>query len=1103
MTFNMRIIHPLIGTAAIVGIWLCMSISAAAQETSGALQGSIRYNDSNALPGATVLAIHLPSGTRYTTTSSTTGHYYLPGLRIGGPYRLEVSYTGMETAIRDSITITLGEAVPVNLSLTDKAAQLSAAVVSAAAKKAPVANIYGAGQNFSREQLRDMPTINRSFTDMTRQMPQSNKDNSFEGTNFRYNNVTIDGAINNDAIGFSPSLGGQTGTSNMPGSSTRTSPISLDAIEDMQVYLAPFDVTVGNFTGGSVNAVTRSGTNRVTGSVYAYAGNSLITGPDNAGGQGRMPSAYHNYQTGFRIGFPLIKNKLFFFTNEEITRRVDPTQQVAGSAAESGILSLADAEAIQAAMIKRYGAKADPGTYGQYNIYSRSNKFFNRLDWNLGPHSQLAVRNNTISSQAVNLERDQEDFKFGSIAYQQVNNQSSTVAELKSRFAGNWFNDAIAGYTAIHDYRNPFSDPAFPQVEIVGRTPGTTIFLGTDREASIFNMYQKTFELTDNLSWNLGRHHLLVGTHNEFYSINYGFVNSWNGRVSYPSIQAFLDNNPNRVRGSYNYIDNTRDYILSHPVAVFHINFYSAYLQDELQITDKFKVTTGFRADYSVVPTKQILSEKTTGALTDPFFGTTYTYTPMNQITGNYLSRVQVSPRLGFNYDIKGDKSLVVRGGTGIFTGRIPFAWLGYAFYNNGDSYGAYDENTNAGTVAFAPGSDPLRFNSRQGIAPFATANGQVVDNAQAGKSQADLVDNHFVMPQVWRTSLALDYTDHWGINYSFEGVYTQVIKDVKFQQINLQDKPSYYVYDTASNLQKQPIYPSGGVNPYYANAYEMSNTSLGFRYSLTGKVRKRFASGWDLMVAYTYGQSKDIANGVRNSMESNWQLNQALVPNDPHLAWSNFDIRHRIVSNITYRVIWAKNVVSTFSVFFSSQSGSPYTYGFVNYNVQNTPQQVGLAYIPNRGEAVNFFQSGKDASGNVLTAQQQADQFNAFIDQDKYLSDRRGKFTERNGARTPWNTQADLHFAQDVGLGRRSNQVVTLTVDIMNVTNLLNKEWGWVFFSPNTYNSTASVGLVPYIPAQTSQGYPIYQYQNPGKPYSVDFMNSRWQMQLGLRYSF
>ena len=1099
----MRIAHYINRLAVLLGLGFCFCLSASAQETSGALQGRILYNNKEPLAGATVVVVHEPSGTRYTTTSSRTGNYYLPGLRIGGPYEIQVSFTGMETQIRDSVQVTLGDAVTINISLTDKKVQL-ADVVVLAGKRAPAANIYGVGQNISREQIRDMPSISRSITDITRMVPQSSKDNSFEGTNFRYNNVTIDGAINNDAIGFTPSLGGQTGTSNMPGSSTRTTPISLDAIEDMQVYVAPYDVTLGNFTGGSVNAVTRSGTNRVSGSVYLYGGNALTTGHDNANDGKKMPSAYHTYQAGYRVGFPLVKDKLFFFTNEEITRRVDPIQQEAGTAASSGILSLADADSIQASTIRRYGQKANPGTFGQYNIYSNSNKFFNRLDWNLDSHSQLVVRNNSISSEALNLERNQEDFRFGSIAYQVVNSQTSTVAELKTRFARKWFNDAIVGYTAMHDQRNPTSDPAFPQVEIVGRTPGTTIFLGTDREASIFNMKQKTMELTDNLSWNLGKHHLLLGTHNELYNIDYGFVNSWNGRISYPSIEDYLDNNPTRVRGSYNYTDNTRPYIMAHPGAVFHINFYSAYFQDEMQLTDKFKVTVGFRGDYSDVPQKQILSEKTTSALTDPFYGTTYTYTPMNKITGDYLGRIEVSPRLGFNYDIKGDKSLVVHGGTGIFSGRIPFAWLGYAFYNNGNTYGAYDQNVINGTSQFAKGTDPMNFSSTQGIAPFAEANGQLVNNPQAGKSQADLVDNRFVMPQEWRTSIALDYTDKRGIKYSFEGLYTQVIKDVKFQQINLQDNPSYYVYDTAANLKKQPIFPSGGGNPYYANAYEMSNTALGYRYSLTAKVSKKFSSGWDLMAAYTYGHSEDISNGVRNSMESNFQLNQALNPNNPTLANSNFDIRHRIVSNISYRINWGGRTTTTFTVFFSAQSGNPFTYGFVNYTIQNTPQQLSLAYIPNKGETINFFQNTTDGNGNVVTAQQQAAAFDAFIDGNKYLSTRRGTFTERNGARTPWNNQADFHFAQDFGLGGvRSRQVLTFTVDIINVTNLLDKNWGWIFFSPNTYNSTASIGLQPYIPAQTSQGYPIYLFQNPGRPYSVDFFDSRYQMQLGVRYSF
>jgi hypothetical protein len=257
-------------------------------------------------------------------------------------------------------------------------------------------------------------------------------------------------------------------------------------------------------------------------------------------------------------------------------------------------------------------------------------------------------------------------------------------------------------------------------------------------------------------------------------------------------------------------------------------------------------------------------------------------------------------------------------------------------------------------------------------------------------------------------------------------------------------------------------------------------------------------------MVAYTWGRAKDISNGVRNSMESNWQLNQSLNPNNPAPANSNFDIRHRIVGNITWRIPWLQKLASTFSLFVNAQSGSPYTYGFINYTVQNTPQQVSLAYIPYEAEAINFFRD-YTKEGVLIKAADQAGAFNDFINSDHYLSKRRGQFTERNGARTPWNVQADFRFSQDFSFRSANNvqHVITFTYDIINLTNLLNKNWGWVYFSPNTYNATASVGLLPYIPARSSQGYPLYQFVNPGKPYSTDAFASRWQMQFGMRYSF
>ena len=1068
-----------------------------AQETNGSLSGKVTDEKNQTQQGASVEAVHAPSGTRYGTTTGTNGSFYLPGLRIGGPYTVTVTMVGKAIQKKDNLLVRLGEPLLLNFILADAGAELSAVTVKASARGGR-ANVYGAGQNISRTQVSGMPTVSRSIQDITKLVPQSTKDNSFAGTNFRYNNVTIDGAINNDAIGFSPSAGGITGSSGMPGSSTRTNAISLDAIEDMQVYLAPFDVKIGNFTGGSINAVTRSGTNKVTGSVYGFGRNAAITGSDKAGSLGKMNSSFYDYQAGARLGFPIVKNKLFFFTNEEITRRRDPSQLVAGSTETNKILSLADANDIRNSTLQRYGAAFDPGTAGNYDASSRSYKFFNRIDWNIDSRNQLSVRNNTIFSKSMNMDRDQQDFRFSSMAYEQENNQSSTVLEWKSRFNNELSNSFIAGYSVVHDKRTPSADPSLPQVQIMGRTPGTTIYLGTDREASIFDMKQRTIEITDNLTLRKNKHTFLFGTHNELYHIDYGFVNAWNGRVDYLSIEDYKNNIPYRVRGSYNFNNNNRDYILANPEAQFNVNMFSAYVQDEIQLTEKLKITPGLRADYTMLPTRPALSEQTKNAYTDDYFGNTYSYTPMNRITNNYLNKVQLSPRLGFRYDWNGDQSVILRGGTGLFTGRIPFAWLAYAYYNNGINYGSFDQKADA--KVFVPGTDPLKPGAN-GIAGFLAQNGAVLDNKSAGKTQVDLVDNGFVMPKVWRTNVAVDYVHPSGYKFGVEGIVTKTMKDVSFQQVNIKDDPRYYGYDTE---RQQPVF-SGTVDPHFSNAYLLSNTGKGYRYSITGTLSRSYAFGLNASVAYTYGASKDVSNGIRNSMESNWQLNQGLNPNNPGLAWSNFDIRHRLVVNVGYTKAWNAGWKTIATLFVTAQSGSPFTYGIVNNSVQGLPQQVSLAYIPKAEDAIRFFQDYKNAVGATITAADQAQAFNNYVDNDKYLRSRRGNFTERNKGRTPWNIQADLHLAQEYHLSRNaSGHFITLSVDVINLTNLLSSNWGRVYFSPNTFNSTASAGLTPAFPARQNPGnYPVYTFENPGTPYSVDFFNSRAQVQMGLRYSF
>jgi hypothetical protein len=1069
-----------------VSILILSTTNLKAQITSSQLTGKVVNAKGEMLPGVTVLAVNTSTGTRYGAQTNGEGRYLINNLNPGGPYVITVTFIGYKKEERLDVNLGLGSST-FNFQLADESTALSEIVVKG--NNSGKAGGFRVGQN----QLKTLPSLNRSFQDFTRATPQSNN-NSFLGTNYRYNNVTLDGAINNDAIGFSPSLGGQTNSSGQPGSSTRTNPVSLDAVQDIQVLLAPYDVKVGNFLGGSINAVTRSGTNEFHGSVYGFGRNASLIGKNNAGDGAKLPSDFHDYQTGIRLGFPIVKDKLFFFSNAEITRRNDPVILAAGSK-DMTLLTAAQAEQIRQHMLDldvTKTGKYDPGTYGNSSIYSNSNKFFNRLDWNINDKHQLSIRNNTITSQATNLERDQQNFRFSGIDYKQVNNQSSTVAELKSHFSNNISNSLIVGYSSIHDYRDPLSDPSLPQIQIASN--GGTIYLGTDREAAIFNMKQKTAEFTDNVSIFKGRHNITIGTHNEFYNITYGFVNSWNGRIDYKNIPDFLADRPSRVRGNFNYTDNSRDYIMDNPSAKFKIGLYSVYAQDEIQISDRFKITPGIRLDYTNLPNKQPLSDKTTGAPVDPNYGTTYDYTKPKDIRNKYLNNVQISPRLGFNFDIKGDQSLVLRGGTGLFTGRIPFAWLGYAFYNNGVTYGAFDKKYGYTTPTDAPvaGTNPIVVNN-QGSAQFVAGQGVNVHDA-TGATQVDMIDNNFKMPQMWRSSLGLDYStaDMW--RFTVEGIYTKTIYDLKFQQVNLVDNPTYMVYDTQK---QQPIFSGAKINSKYTNAYLLSNTKEGYRYSITGQVSKTFKLGLNASAAYTYGQSKDITNGIRNSMESNWQLNQALNPNSPTLGYSNFDIRHRIVVTANYKVDWKHNgrFVSSFAAFFNTSSGVPFSYGFVNATVQGTPQQVSLVYVPkDQAEARQFFTAAN---------QGMADAFFNYVQGDKYLSTRKGEFTERNGGRTPWNTQADFRFTQDFNFkAGKATHTLTLTYDIVNLTNLLNKNWGIQYFSPNTFNSMASVGLTTAT-AGSPTAYPVYTWTNPGTPYSKDFFGSRHQMQLGLRYSF
>ena len=1076
------------------------------QETTATLSGTV--NDQQGLPvhGASVVIKHEPTGFTTGTQTNNKGIFVIPNLRSGGPYTVRISYTGFQEQVMDNINLILGNNPDLNIGMKSEDKSLKEVVVLGNRRGG------GSGLTVGREQLKTLPTLGRSLGDYTRLTPQSNN-NSFAGSNFRYNNFTLDGAINNDAIGFSNSFGGQSGggQSGTAGSGTRTNPYSIETIQEVQVQLAPYDVKIGNFTGGSVNAVTKSGTNDFHGSLYGYGRNQALVGKSVDGQKTSIGSDFHDYQAGFTIGGPLIKNKAFFFINGEITRRTEPSFYNAGD--PGAAISLAEAQQISSDLKTKYNY--DPGTYNTFKINTNSDKLFARFDWNLNANNTLMIRGVYTSGSGNNLERTATNFQFSSTDFIQHTTNINLVAELKSKLSNNVSNQLIISYIDVHEYRdfpskldasgNPVSGPA-PFMDI----DNGRIWLGTWREASIYNMKQKTFEFSDNVTWVKGANKFTFGTHNEFYNLSYGFINSWNGRWEYAGgLSSFLADKPSRIRGAFttDAAKNDRNALYNDlPGSNYSVYLTSVYAQDEIALTRKFKLTGGVRVDYPLLNKNFTIDPALNSTPNYVSADPTYSHTPFNELNNKWLGVPTLSPRIGFNYDIKGDQTLVLRGGTGIFVGRMPFAWLGYASTLTGNNFGNIDYKPGGKTVGLAIDPNTLK----DTVNKYGGA-------AASNTREVDMVDNNFKLPRVWRSSIALDVKFGNGYKLTLDAMYTKTLYDVKFQQINIKDSAQYYT----SGPTQTPFYVGGKLNNAYSNVYFLSNTTEGYRYNLTAQISKTttglrvgklstFNLNWSL--AYTYGVSKDVSNGIRNSFQSNYELNPAVNPESASLAYSNFDLRHRIVATIGGTLNWNEFNSTSLTFFYSGQSGSPYSLIYTNApfgNASNAP----LPYIPKDQNDIHLADYTL-SNGSVYTAGQQWTDMNAFINGDAYLKNHRGQYAERNGLHTPWNHEVDMKLMHEFRFkGNNKQHGLIVSFDVFNVLNLLNNAWGHITFVTNVNNYT--VNFLKFAndgnavaPGKPAGGYlPTFNYLPPpagqSHYYTSDPVNSRWQGQLGLKYSF
>ncbi len=1043
------------------------------QTTTASINGTVVDQNGSPLPGANVIAVHQPTGTQFGTTSRLDGKYNLVNLRVGGPYKVTVSFVGYTTQVEDGINLELGQNQKINFKLPEQAVQLTGVTVTAERGAILSEARTGAAQNVSLKQIEEVPTLSRSFQSFAKLSPLFAGDGSLSaaGRTSKYNNIQLDGAQYNDLFGL-----GSTGT---PGGQTYTNPISLDAVREFQVVVAPFDVRLGGFTGGGINAITRSGTNTWSGAVFGYGRNESLVGKNPTTGKKDYPK-FSNYQYGFRVGGPIIKDKLFFFLNGEMTTYDRPVDNIAfqtGFGGQTGDQLKVLANNF-ANILKAKGM--DAGTYDQFTSQQPSTKLFLRFDYNLSENHQLTLRNSYNYSYIDNLNGrgGSNGMAFDSYNYRIKDNTNSTVLQLTSRFGNSMSNELILGYTPIRD-RRAGTAGYFPEVEVreINRTFRMTA--GPDRFSSANELDQDVFEFTDNFSYFTGNHTFTVGTHNEFYSFRNLFVRSFNGYYQYNSNADFQNDLP----AYYQHVYSRKGDPNTPPNAEFTVAQFGFYAQDEWSALPQLKITYGVRVDVPTYPTAPERNDSI-----PKYFPELRT----DQVPSGSLLW---SPRVGFNWDVNGDRTTQIRGGLGIFTGKIPYVWISNNYGNSGTLI-AEVNNSFGKVLPFI--SDPYK--------QYVAGDPRVTNGALGSpkvRSEVDIADPNLKMPQVLRFNFAVDQQLPEGITGTAEFVYGKTINDMIYKLYNL-TAPTGKIAPLGSGYDGRPVY--GGYNSGNSNFYQIMNiynTSDGYQYNLVLQLQRNVARGFSFNAGYSYGTAKD-----HNSVNSSQAFSQMrynpidMNPNSPALTTSQYEIKNRLFASLSYTWEFLKNAPTTISLFYNGQTGSPFS--FIVYGDLNNDSfdQNDLFYIPRNSSEILL---GKITSGQFVPATATGTTYadlEKFIQNNDYLSANRGKIAERNAANEPWQEYFDLHIAQTIpdlwGLG-----AFQVTLDITNFLNFLNSDWGKIQSSGyGTYTIVSLQGRMTYNGIANT---PVYSFSKPtnNTPFNYTTLSSRYQMQLGVRYAF
>jgi len=1076
-----------------------------AQETTSEIQGLVTDEKGQALQGATVVATHVPTSTSYTTTTRKDGRYNLPNLRVGGPYVITVTYVGYGQEKHENVSLLLGQEFKADFSLKGSSQQLSEVVVATNRQNRVFnSNHTGSQEIIGRSQIERLPTINRSLQDFTKLEPTASTTSfgqSFGGRSSQYNNITVDGANFNNSFGLSGTLGGQ----------TNSQPISLDAIEQIQVNVSPYDVRQGGFSGAGVNTVTRSGTNQIRASAYTY-----LKGPGTIGynvDNTKVVKTDFNYNLrGLSVGGPIIKDKIFFFVSAEQVRQTQPATSITASDAThtpGGNVSNANADtlnALRSFLVTRYGY--DPGEFQNYTFSTNSDKITAKIDFNINKKNTLSLKYNYLKSNADQFastsrptgttggQPGTNSLPFYGSGYVINNNFNIVIAELNTRFSNSASNKLQAGYSALRDFRSSHSASAtFPLVDILN---GGNIYTTFGYEPYTYNNLLNTdvYQFSDILTLYKGAHELTFGTQDYHRKYANAFAPGYQGAFQFNSLTDFY--NAAKFGAA-----NAKSYYLQYsalpkgefPFAYAGSTELGVFAQDKWRISNNFTLVYGLRIDATIY--KQSFTD-------NPHFDSLTFKNGATYNIGKAPSTQPLwSPRLGFNWDVNGNKRTQVRGGFGIFSGPPPFVWISNQASNNGIQFGSFTKTN----VRFVPDSS---------YAPAAGA-------PNASYSTA-LVDKDFKYPTVLKSSLAIDKKlgDSWVI--TLEGSYTKDINAVYYSNLNLNesnafalagaDKRLRYLTPTANS--NKYYYGTTQSNPNLGTAILMSNTNKGYAYTATFRVQKTFRF-LDLSAAYTYSKAKNTAEGG-STASSLWSGRPVFDdPNNANLAYAAYYQPHRVIATAAYRIEYGKHYATSIGAIFEAAPNGVTSYVYNGDLNGDGNSSNDLIYIPRDRSEINLVKSGSGGLGtgtstDPRTAAQMWNQLNNFINQDHYLNFHRGEYAKANAVVYPFFKQLDLNITQDIYIkSGKDRHTLRLSMDLLNVGNFLNRNWGLrKTYNLNNflrYEGQGADGKTPsysFTYLDAANQVPLTStWTNTTNINAATGASSRYQMQFGIRYLF